>query len=304
MLKTLTLLVLLSTIMGCKSLTRPADYDSSMTGFRCMWIAGQKPFERDNLRYIERYADYGNPTCMAILGKLYQEGGYGVDQDFREAHALFVEAAKLDPAVNVLLGQMAERGEGEPVDYARARTFYRLSGKNAALPLGRLMEEGKGGPQDLPGALALYLEASERCGDEAWLAMNRLRKAGQPLTEVQAKRYQQMWLSSFVNLQKRRMAVGEVLEAVDATGEAKRVTLSYRFKSDSGAPQVTMVEPSGDANVDQWVMRAAARVTMGESAPLTDSSGVLEIKAPLLFTVQDPQHKPYRNWLCGRKPCS
>lgn len=70
--------------MGCKSLTRPADYDSSMTGFRCMWIAGQKPFERDNLRYIERYAEYGNATCMAILGKLYQEGGYGVDQDFRE----------------------------------------------------------------------------------------------------------------------------------------------------------------------------------------------------------------------------
>ncbi|WLI03274.1 hypothetical protein [Pseudomonas simiae] len=52
-----------------------------------------------------------------MLGKLYQEGGYGVDQDFGQAHALFVEAAQLDPAVNVLLGQMAERGEGEPVDY-------------------------------------------------------------------------------------------------------------------------------------------------------------------------------------------
>ena len=304
MFKTLTFLLLLISITGCQSLTRPADYNAPLVGLRCMWIAGQKPFERDNLRYIERYAGYGNATCKAMLGKLYQEGGYGVDQDFGQAHALFVEAAQLDPAVNVLLGQMAERGEGEPVDYVKAREFYRLSGKNAVLQLGRLMEEGKGGPQDLPGALALYLDAVERCRDDAWEAMNRLRRAGQPLNESQARRYQQLWMKGFVSLQTRRLAVGEVFEAVNASGAAKTVTLAYRFKSDSGLPQVTMVKGSGDANVDQWIMKAAARITMGDSAPLTDSSGEMEIKSPLVFPPQDTPRTSHLNWICGRKPCA
>jgi len=300
MFKTLTFLLLLISITGCQSLTRPADYNAPLVGLRCMWIAGQKPFERDNLRYIERYAGYGNATCKAMLGKLYQEGGYGVDQDFGQAHALFVEAAQLDPAVNVLLGQMAERGEGEPVDYVKAREFYRLSGKNAVLQLGRLMEEGKGGPQDLPGALALYLGAIRYCGDEEWQAMNRLRLAGQPLTEDQMKRYQQIWLTSFLKLQTRRLAVREVFEAVNATGEKKSVRLSYRFTSDSGTPKVTMLTGSGDANVDAWVMKAASQITMGNAAPLTDSSGVREIVAPLVFVPQDTQRMM---GLCGRKPC-
>ncbi|MFL1548955.1 MULTISPECIES: hypothetical protein [Pseudomonas] len=103
----------------------------------------------------------------------------------------------------------AERGEGQPVDYVKARAFYRLSGKNAKLPPGRLMEEGKGRPQDLPGALAVYLDAAEYCRDDAWEAMSRLRRAGQPLNETQSRRYQPLWLEGFVGLQPRRMAVGK-----------------------------------------------------------------------------------------------
>lgn len=301
MFKTLSLLLLLAAITGCQSLTRPADFDSSLVGLRCMMIADKKPFERDNLRYIVRYANYGSSTCKAVLGKMYQEGGYGVDQDFSKARALFVESARLDPTTYSLLGQMAERGEGEPVDYAKAREFYRLSGKSAALALGRLMEEGKGGPQDLPGALALYLDSVKYCRDDAWESMNRLRKQGQPLNEVQTKRYQQLWIAGFLVKQRRDLAVREVFEAVNATGEAKSVKLSYRFRSDSGVPHVTMIKGSGDANVDRWIMKAASRITMGDSAPLMDSSGEQEIQAPLVFSPQDTQHL---GWICGKRPCS
>ncbi|WP_175651596.1 tetratricopeptide repeat protein [Pseudomonas sp. Marseille-P9899] len=301
MFKAMSLLLVLAAITGCQSLTRPGDFDSPIVGVRCMVLAGKKPFERGNLLYIKSYANYGNPKCKAMLGKMYQEGGYGVDQDFSKARALFVEAAQLNPSSNVLLGGMAERGEGEPADYAKARAFYRLSGKNAALPLGRLMEEGKGGPQDLAGALAVYLEAVEYFGDDAWKAMSRLHKQGQALDEVQAQRYQQIWMTGFVRLQQSRLAVREVFEAVNATGATWKVTLSYRFKADSGVPQVTMIERSGDANVDDWIMKAASRITMQDSGPLTDESGEREIRAPLVFSPQDTR---YMFGLCGRKPCS
>lgn len=301
MFKPLYFLLLCATISGCQSVTRPADVDSPIVGLRCMLIAGEKPFKRDNLLYIERYADYGNARCKATLGKMYQEGGYGVDQDFTKARALFVESAGLDPSINLLLGQMAERGEGEPVDYAKARQFYRLSGNSAVLPLGRLMEEGKGGPQDLPGALALYLESSERYRDKPWEAVVRLRKQGVALSEAQAVRYRQIWMSGFLREQNRRMAVREVFDAVNDSGAARQVKLLYRFTSDSGTPQVTLVERSGDANVDSWVMKAASYISMGDSAPITDSSGVQEIVAPLIFSQRDTQRM---NWICGRKPCN
>lgn len=300
MFKLLPLLLLFATITGCQSLTRPADFDSSLVGLRCMMVAGQKPFERDNLRYIERFADYGNAMCKAALGKMYQEGGYGVDQDFDKARALFSESAKLNPATYILLGQMAERGEGEPVDYLKARDLYRRSGKNAVLSLGRLMEEGKGGPKDPAGAMALYLETSERCRDYAWEAMNRLHKQGVPLNEAQQTRYRQLWMTGFLKEQNRRMAVREVFDAVNATGVVQNVKLSYRFTSDSGIPQVTMIKGSGDANVDSWVMKAASRISMRDSAPLTDSSGELEIHSPLIFALRDTRRM---DGICGRKPC-
>jgi uncharacterized protein len=298
----ITFLLLFSTALaGCGNLSHRETPDFSLVGLRCMMIVGEKPFKQENLIYIERHADYGNAACKTMLGKLYKEGGHGVDQDFTKARALFVEAAKLSPSTNILLGQMAERGEGEPVDYAKAREFYRLSGTNAALPLGRLMEEGKGGPQDLPGALALYLDSAEYLGDEPWKAMNRLRKAGLPLNEVQTKRYQQLWLRSFLREQSRRLRVREVFEAVNATGARKEVTLSYRFKADSGVPQVKMTKGSGNDDVDRWIMAAAQRITLGDSAPLTDSSGVLDIQAPLIFAPLDIRRM---RGICGLKPCS
>lgn len=85
MFKNLSLLLFLTMITGCQSVIRPADSDSSLVGLRCVMTSGKKPFERDNLRYVESNADDGNATCKAVLGKMYQEGGYGVDQDFSKA---------------------------------------------------------------------------------------------------------------------------------------------------------------------------------------------------------------------------
>ncbi|CAM4041225.1 hypothetical protein D3C81_661980 [compost metagenome] len=89
--------------------------------------------------------------------------------------------------------------------------------------------------------------------------MKRLRKQEQPLNELQTKRFQQ--------------AVREVSEAVNATGEAKKVTVSYLFKSGSGTPQVTMIK----------------------------GSGKLEIRAPIEFPLLDAQKLV---GMCGSRPCS
>lgn len=301
MYKPLSLVLLLATLTGCQSVLRPADYDDPIVGFQCMLLTGKKPLEWDQIHHIQRYAGYGNARCMTALGILYENGGYGLSQDFDEARRLFTESAKANPPSNYHLGRMAERGEGEPVDLAKAREFYRLSGKTGAVALGQLMEKGEGGPKDPSGALTLYLDATNYVGDEAWQAIRQLRKQGQPLDAMQKQRFQQQWLDSFIRLRNSRLVVREVFDAVNATGAAKKVTLSFRFSSDSGKPQVTLLEGSGDANVDHWIMEAASRITMREDAPLTDDTGELKINSPLTFP---PRRTERMFWMCGTKPCA
>ncbi|WP_397458680.1 tetratricopeptide repeat protein [Pseudomonas asplenii] len=267
---------------------------------KCFFVAGKKPFERENLRFVESYADYGNAHCKAALGKMYEEG-YGVDQDFDKARALFVEAAALEPGLNILLGKMAELGEGEPVDYVKARNLYQRSGKLAALQLGRFMVQGKGGPQDIPGALSLYLDVARSVGDEPWTEMERLRKEGHALNEAQATHYRQIWLNGFRKELHRRLLVREVFEAVNAGGEARKARLTFRFTQDSAQPQVTLTQGSGYANLDAQLMQAIGRFKLGTSAPLINETGKLDIVAPLVFEVRDI---PAGTWgICGRKPC-
>ncbi|WP_192901662.1 hypothetical protein [Pseudomonas lactis] len=50
------------------------------------------------------------------------------------------------------------------------------------------------------------------------------------------KRYQQIWLAGFLKLQTRRLAVREVFDAVNATGETKNVRLCHCFTSDRVCP--------------------------------------------------------------------
>lgn len=105
MYKPLSLVLLLATLTGCQSLLRPADYDDPIVGFQCMLLTGKKPLEWDQIHHIQRYAGYGNARCKTALGILYENGGYGLSQDFDEARRLFTESAKTNPPSTTISGE-------------------------------------------------------------------------------------------------------------------------------------------------------------------------------------------------------
>ncbi|WP_033727467.1 tetratricopeptide repeat protein [Pseudomonas cremoricolorata] len=298
--KALSLLLIIAALSGCESFFRPADFDDPIIGLRCLLLAGEKPYDWRNLSYITKYSNYGNARCTMVLGKIYQEGLQDEEQDFSKARKLFAKAAETEPAAHALLGQMAKRGEGEPVDYVKARTEFGLAGESGALELGKLLEAGQGGAVDVPGAMALYFTNITYFGDDAWNAMDRLRQQGQPLSEEQQQQFRTFWLRSFERQLRTRLTVREITEAVNASGSKKGVTLSFRFTSQSGKPQVVMTQGSGNAEVDRWIMKAASYIHMDNSPPLTDESGQLSLDYPMVFNPGSTERMWY---MCGKAPC-
>ncbi|WP_312932722.1 hypothetical protein [Pseudomonas sp.] len=278
-------------IAGCQSDPQSTSqrfqntYEERIAAARCLLFTGQDSVDPEELLYIKAHALEGNEGCMAVLGMMYRQGTpRGVTQDLSESRALFTRLSKTEPSANAVLGLMAEQGEGEPVDYAKARKLYRLSGDLGATGLGRLLEAGHGGAQDLPGAMAAYLDGMRQFGDEGWEGMARLRKQGLALDDRQKQQYQRIWVRELQARLHRAIRVPDVLDAIKAsegTGRASTAKLRLTFTANSGKPETAMAVGSGNAELDASILRAVATLSMGEFAPFTDQNGQLKVDAPL-----------------------
>ncbi|WP_049870450.1 tetratricopeptide repeat protein [Pseudomonas cremoricolorata] len=258
-----------------------------LAAVRCMLLTETPPVKASTVDYVMTQAERGNTTCMKTLGKLYRHGkDYGVSQNFTKARRLFRAVSHYDPSAYAELGQMAEKGQGQPVDYSKARELYHLAGEPGAVQLGQLVEAGKGGPKDVDGALALYMSVMRRFDDEAWNNVARLRSLGQPFNAVQRERYQDVWVRGVHERLGSILRSQEVVDAFRASGqtdEVRTARLFLTFTADSGKPRVRLSERTGDARLDAALLNAASTFSMGSFAPFTEKSGEVEVIAPVIF---------------------
>ncbi|WP_312932724.1 hypothetical protein [Pseudomonas sp.] len=239
------------------------------------------------MAYVKARAEEDNATCMTALAMMYRGGdAYGVKQDFAKARALFARLTLVDPTLNAVLGHMAEHGEGEPVDYAKARTLYGQAGAAGAQRLAGLLEQGRGGPRDVRGAMKLYTDTMRDFRDDAWNGMARLRAQGQALNGAQQARYQQIWLRGLLMELRDRFSTAHVRAAMRAYAASNRpisAKVAFTFTSANGTPRTRLKQKTGDANLDAVLLRAAATVTMGEFGPYTGEQRTLEVVSPLVL---------------------
>src|SRR5262249_57258699 len=74
---------------------------------------------------LQRGAEHGDTTSIGNLGIIY-ENGYGVAQDYAEAHKWYKKAAdKGDARAMRELGVLYADGSGVTQDYIKARERYR-----------------------------------------------------------------------------------------------------------------------------------------------------------------------------------
>lgn len=256
--KAVFLLMLTTLVTGCQLTGPRTDQENHWASIRCWALRDQSPLTKEHLEYIRDRSENGDALCKMILGDMH-ERGLGMPKDVAKAKAIYQAVADVDKKAYFHLGRMAEEGIGEPVDYVKARQLYeRASAKTA---LAKLMEEGKGGPQDLDGALALYLNSIELYGDDAWVGVRRLRAAGLTLNAEQEKQYNGMWAKGLRNTLNRKIGFTrrELLKEIKPGSLVKPIRpakLQLEFPLESDVPKVSLLESSGDPAIDQAVLKA------------------------------------------------
>ncbi|WP_154660694.1 tetratricopeptide repeat protein [Pseudomonas cremoricolorata] len=226
-------------------------------------------------------SEQGNAVCQHVQGILY-ETGRGVTQDFNRAKALYTTATKGDRSAYVELGRMSRDGIAQPVDFVKAREYYKLAGRTGVVGLGELMEQGKGGPEDREGALNLYIDATARYADPAWKAIRPLVAAGLMPDDARREKYNQMWTDELLSTLKRRM-LGD--RRVRAILETKPITISvqYAFARGEHYSRIYLHKSSGDIEADKAVIRSLYSVSM-KDAYLTDDPSISSVVAPFVIS--------------------
>lgn len=120
---------------------------------------------------IRALVDRDDASAIELLGEVYMLGGFGLPRDPAKACALFGRAAERrgDSAHN--LARCYERGDGLPVDAAKARHWYGRGASfgyaKSSCALGNLMVAGTGGQRDVAGGIALCRKAAEAGDSDA-----------------------------------------------------------------------------------------------------------------------------------------
>lgn len=272
--KAIVVLAITGLVAGCQASGPPSSFEQSLANVQCMLSEGAKSLTADQVQSIRKASDNGNVRCKTALGSLYESGRGGVPQDFAKARSLYESVAAVDGVGYERLARMAEEGHGQVRNDVEARRLYQLALTNSdsdksKLALARLMEEGRGGPQDLFGAMMYYVEASQHAGDVAWKGLQRIRAQGPVLTPEQTQRYNDAWGdTSRKSLNRTALDIEIALNKQIQRGSAsKPVTLQVQGKSGSNVPQIVLIESSGNAEVDQAVVTAFGKYRI-PAAPL------------------------------------
>lgn len=233
------------------------------------------------LQMVTAASEQGNAVCQHVLGTFY-EIGHGVPKDLVRARALYLEAAPSDPYAYVELGRMARDGVDAPADFVKAREYYRLAGPAGVVGLGGLMEQGKGGPQDVQGALNLYMATTQKHLDPAWMAMRPLLASGQQLDAGQVEKYNRLWTKGLWALQNKWLNRMTNFNSVDRSVQLT-VKVLYRFPAGRTRPDAYLTQSSGNPQADAVVVKALDKLPMDDPYLMPFGQPTPDIVAPVVL---------------------
>lgn len=252
--KVVALLALTALVAGCKSRNHLSLADEEFPTFRCANYFKQEQMTEKQVADI-RYLSRQNANCKVILGEMYEQG-HGVPQDIEKAKDIYESVARRAPNVYSRLGDMAEKGIGGPVDPVAARDFYQRSiatpgNTEMELKVAEYLENGKGGPQDLQGALKLYLKA------DSWDNLQRLRTKGVAMTLEQQLQFNKIYVSRVqYSVRKKIDAIEKNLAKEKlSTPERKPVHLELTYTPGSMVPAISLRQSCGDKAIDQKILQ-------------------------------------------------
>lgn len=123
-------------LSGCQSTGSSIETDP-FPNLHCLIYGVQSSISRAQIEYIREHSESGNLPCKLTLGDLY-ERGHGVPQEIPKAKALYQSVADVDKSAYYQLGRMEEEGIGGPPNYEKARQFTSVQPPNLGTAAVRL----------------------------------------------------------------------------------------------------------------------------------------------------------------------
>ncbi|MBD9466234.1 tetratricopeptide repeat protein [Pseudomonas sp. Pdm06] len=261
-------------------------FDDTLDGSQgkaCRETIHYRPVRPADLQLVMAASEGGIPTCQHVLGTFY-ESGTGVSQNTARARALYLQAAPSDPYAYLELARMARDGIDEPIDPVKARDYYTRAGIGGVVGLGGLMEQGKGGAQDVSGALKLYVDATQKYGDPAWEAMRPLLARGLELDAEQVQKYNRVWHEGFLRQMRSRLRYSREFRQLNFGDQTWTVNVLFRFSAGSPKPKVYLGKSSGNPEVDIAVVSALYHLTMKDPYMVPAGQETFDITAPFVLS--------------------
>ena len=88
----------------------------------------------EEIKRLKKLMENGNGDAFEVLGGLYENGIYGLPQDWEKANELFLKAGELGCAMGYYnLGNQYDNGRGVETDKKKARQYYELGAMNGSV---------------------------------------------------------------------------------------------------------------------------------------------------------------------------
>lgn len=143
-------------------------------GLYYSWLSSPLNYEKA-IKYYHKAANLGDCEAMYALGRLYEEGGYGIQKDYREALKWYKSAASRGYVPGLEgLAKMYENGFGVPQDMYEATKYYKEAAEKnsnwgtAECNYARMLYYGLGTKQDYLKAMYWWKESAKHGNTEAY----------------------------------------------------------------------------------------------------------------------------------------
>jgi TPR repeat protein len=240
----------------------------------------------DDLAKVSASAQSGAPSCQYLLGR-WNELGQGMPVNYAAAHQLYESAAAAVAAAYVGLGRMAELGRGREASASEALSLYQqASAKNEPagdVAIGKLYERGAGVGKDLKLAAAYYRKAAARWDNDAWASLDQLQSSLSLFSPDEIATDRRLWRNLFVKRMQREM--GKAPELTKAY-EGRKSGLVFTFTRGLAQPAVTVGSSSGDPSFDAAISAVGQRVSMPPAPVYSASESTFAIAIPVGYGAQ------------------
>lgn len=122
---------------------------------------------KEAVKYLKKAADEGEFTSQFFLARIYEIGGYGIQQNIQKAFHWYEKSAEngLDEAM-VYYGLLIMKNEGNPANYKKGVDLFRSAADQGNLKgmycLGYMYLKGLGIEQDYSKAFPLFYSAASQ----------------------------------------------------------------------------------------------------------------------------------------------